>query len=117
MFVIVRGLVHIEILEGTKKKIVNTLGENEFFGEMSLLTGEQRTATVVADEETEVLAIDKKALKPILEKNPKLVEMISEIIDERKMGLEAASKDDDKSSVEKSGRMLRAIRTFFGLRQ
>ncbi len=115
MFVIVRGNVRVEITEGGKQKIVNTLGENDFFGEMSLLTGQQRTATVVADEETEVLAIDKKALKPILEKNPQLVEMISEIIEERKIGLEQAAKADDEASVVKSGGMMRAIRTFFGL--
>ncbi len=117
MFVIVRGKVHVEITENGREKIINTLAENDFFGEMSLLTGQERTATVVADEETEVLSIEKKALKPILEKNPQLVEMISEIIYQRKLGLEAATQANDPNIVEKSRGVIRSIKVFFGLRQ
>ena len=102
MFVINRGKVKVQIIDNDLPKVVNELAENDFFGEMSLLTGQERTATVVADEETEVLSIEKKALKPILEKNPQLVEMISEIIEQRKIGLEAASQTHDSSKVEKS---------------
>lgn len=117
MFVIVRGKVHVEITENGEQKIVNSLGENDFFGEMSLLTGEQRTATVIADEETEVLRIEKKALKPILEDNPLLVEMISDIIDLRKLGLEEAAKPSGQDRVKKSKGVIRSIKVFFGLRQ
>src|SRR5262249_11984315 len=84
MFVITRGSVRVQVMENGYPRIVNTLGENDFFGEMSLLTGEPRSATVVAAEETEVLRINKSALKPIFEGNPELVRSVGEIAEERK---------------------------------
>ena len=51
---------------------------------MSLLTGQPRSATVVAEKETEVLQIKKSAIKSILQTNPDLVKSIVEIIEERK---------------------------------
>ncbi|MBP6003118.1 MAG: mechanosensitive ion channel family protein [Pyrinomonadaceae bacterium] len=115
MFVIVRGKVNVQIPEPDGPKVVGTLSENDFFGEMSLLTGENRTATVVAVEETEVLRIGKNALKPVLEINPDLVLTISEIMDKRKSGLVEASKATDSVSVEKSKGVIQSIRKFFGL--
>ena len=58
--------------------------ENDFFGEMSLLTGEPRTANVIAVSESEVLRIEKSGLQPIFESNPALVEAVSELVDERR---------------------------------
>ena len=116
MFVIVRGKVNVQIPENGQQKIVNTLGENDFFGEMSLLTGTNRTATVAAVEETEVLRIEKKALKSIFENNPRLVHSICEIIDERKVGLEAVTEVSDTVTAEKTTGVMQSIRKFFGLR-
>jgi small-conductance mechanosensitive channel len=115
MFVIVRGRVNVQIVENGQEKIVNTLTESDFFGEMSLLTGEKRTATVVAADETEVLRIEKKAMKLILESNPDLVQSISDIMDERRMGLVSASKPTHDVSVGKSKGVLQSIREFFSL--
>ena len=73
MFVIHRGSVKVQINEDGKIKVLRNLNEGEFFGEMGLFTGEPRTATVVAQEETEGLEIKHTCLKPILEENPDLV--------------------------------------------
>ncbi len=116
MFVITRGSVEVQIPQGKEVKTVNTLGESDYFGEMSLLTGEPRTATVVAVEETQVLQISKGALKPIFEANPKLVDSICKMIEERKQVLdEAASVDPDAVSTPDKG-VLASIRKFFGLK-
>ncbi len=116
MFVIIRGSVKVQIPEDNYKKTVNTLNENDFFGEMSLLTGEPRSASVIATEETEVLRIDKNGLKPILENNPSLVDSISELIEERKQLLSSESDQpaEDKASAKKGA--MRSIRKFFGLK-
>lgn len=116
MFIIVRGKVSVQILENGRKKIVNTLGEDDFFGEMSLLTGEKRTATVVADEETEVLRIEKSALKPIFENNPEVASTISEIVAERRQGLVEAVEGPADMPEDKAAGMLSSIRRFFGLK-
>jgi len=116
MFVIVRGSVKVQIPENGGHKTLNTLRENDFFGEMSLLTGQPRSATVVAAEETEVLQIRKQALKPIFEGNPQLVQSICEIIEERKevVPTEAVSQSDAGENGSRG--VLRSIKNFFGLR-
>jgi len=116
MFVIIRGSVKVQIPEKDYQKTINKLGENAFFGEMSLLTGEPRTATVIAEEETEVLQIRKEGLKPLLENNPELVQAISVLIEERKKVLDAQAEPegDETSGVRKT--VIRSIRDFFGLR-
>jgi small-conductance mechanosensitive channel len=116
MFIIVRGAVDIQVPQGASTKVLNTLRENDFFGEMSLLTGEPRTATVVAVEETEVLRISKSAIKPIFEANPDLVQTISEMVEERREVLRSlAEKRSDGESAQEKG-MIKSIRRFFGLK-
>ena len=116
MFVIHRGSVKVQINEDGKIKVLRTLSEGEFFGEMGLFTGEPRTATVVAQEETEVLEIKHTCLKPILEENPDLVERFVDIIEERRAKLtEANTIQATDSQAMKSG-MFDSIRKFFGLR-
>ncbi|MBV9241195.1 MAG: mechanosensitive ion channel family protein, partial [Acidobacteria bacterium] len=119
MFVITRGSVKVQIPEKDYQKTINTLGENDFFGEMSLLTGEPRSANVIAVVESEVLRIDKAGLKPIFESNPALVEAVSELVEERRELLrqsQAAQAEAETADAERKG-MLRSIRKFFGLRQ
>jgi len=116
MFVITRGSVEIQILQGTETKTVNTLRESDYFGEMSLLTGEPRTATVVAVEETQVLQISKGALRPIFEANPELVDSISRMVVERKQALDEASEDGAESTAAPDKGVMASIRKFFGMK-
>ena len=115
MFLIIRGSVRVEIPNGAASTVVNELRENDFFGEMSLLTGEPRSANVIAKEETEVLQIKKDALKPIFEDNPALVESISELVAERKEGLQSHSLEAESKVEKDSVGVVRSIRRFFGL--
>lgn len=116
MCVIIRGSVKVQIPEKTYQKTINKLKENDFFGEMSLLTGEPRTATVIAEEETEVLKIDKKGLKPIFESNPELVQSIWELIEERRQLLTTIAETDEEAEDETQKSMMKSIRKFFGLK-
>jgi hypothetical protein len=50
-------VVH-EKLDGGEETVVATLGPGQFFGEMGLLTGKPRTATVRAVEDTKVMSLD-----------------------------------------------------------
>ncbi|MCC6451708.1 MAG: mechanosensitive ion channel [Acidobacteria bacterium] len=117
MFVIVRGSVNVVLRRGQRTEIINSLGEDDFFGEMSLLTGQARSATVVATSETEVLQIGKRALKPILANNEALVLAVSERIQER---LKKLSETEEVAGEvpavdQKMPGMIRTIRKFFGL--
>jgi branched-chain amino acid transport system substrate-binding protein len=115
MFVIVRGGVKVQIPENDYQKTINRLRANDFFGEMSLLTGQPRTATVIAEEETEVIQIKKTALRPLFEANPDLMKAICDIIEERRALL--VSKEEDPEDLdEMDGGVLRSLRKFFGFR-
>ena len=116
MFVIARGSVEVQIPQGDSTKVLSTLRENDFFGEMSLLTGEPRTATVVAIEETEVLQIRKVAIKPIFEANPELVRAISEMVDERREMLLSIAEQETGEEASRERSVFTSIRRFFGLK-
>lgn len=117
MFVVHRGSVRVQVREASgKAKVIMKLAEGDFFGEMGLFTGEPRTATVIALEETEVLEITHDSLKPILEDNPELVERFSEIIAERRAMLHAAASTAQQIDETTKSGVLNSIRKFFGLR-
>ena len=116
MFIVHQGSVTVQITEDGKVKPIRQLKEGGFFGEMGLFTGEPRTATVVADEETEVLEIKHYSLKPILEENPELVESFSKIIDERRAALEELFENDESDKKVNKAGVFNSIKSFFGLR-
>jgi len=115
MFVIIRGNVSVQIPGENGQEVINRLTTNDFFGEMSLLTGEPRSATVVAEDEVDVLEIRKGALKPIFESNPELMTSVCEIIEERKLLLLAKIHETDDGKPEPAQGVLSSIRRFFGI--
>jgi small-conductance mechanosensitive channel len=116
MFVIHRGSVFVQLKEEGAAKNVQKLVEGDFFGEMGLFTGEPRSATVVVEDETEVLEISNISLKPILENNPELVESFSQLIEERRAFLQTiqTESNNDVEKIDKSG-VFDSIKKFFGL--
>ncbi|PYS86954.1 MAG: hypothetical protein DMF70_01465 [Acidobacteria bacterium] len=116
MFVVHNGRVQVQLTESGKSRPVAVLSEGNFFGEMALFTGEPRTASVVALEETEVLEIGHAAMKHLFETNPSLVESISWTIAERRAGLAASAQQSAPDSISESAGLLTSIKHFFGLR-
>ncbi|HEX3281945.1 MAG TPA: mechanosensitive ion channel family protein [Pyrinomonadaceae bacterium] len=114
MFVVHNGRVAVQLNENGRARTVATLSEGAFFGEMALFTGEPRTASIVAQEETEVLEIGHQAMKLVFDANPDLVESLSHIITERLQGLAATANQGD-TDIDKSEGLLSAIKRFFGL--
>ncbi len=116
MFVIHRGSVFVQITEDGKPKKIRTLREGDFFGEMGLFTGEPRTATVIAEEETEVLEINHLCVKPILENNPELVESFGKLIEERRALL--LDEHNELKTVKQTDEVgvFHSIKKFFGLK-
>ena len=113
MFVINRGGVDVRISHNGKPRTVASLDEGDFFGEMALFTGEPRTASVCATEETEVLEIGHNAMKTLFDTNPDLVESLSHIIGERRAGLTATAARQSLGDAPVS--LVTSIKRFFGL--
>jgi len=82
---------------------------------MSLLTGEPRSANVVAEEETDVMQIRKTAVKPIFEANPELMDSICAIVEERKKLLTQEKLEQTMRPTRAESGMMSAIRKFFGI--
>ncbi len=100
--------------------VVATLGAGNFFGEMSLLTGATRTASIQVKEDAEFIVIDREGFGSTLVNNPSIAESLSHILAERQAGLDAQREKLDTAAFEKrrkdvSVRMLTKIRDFFGL--
>lgn len=114
MFVLNHGRVEVQLEDRGRRRVVNTLGEGTFFGEMALLTGEPRTADVVAVEETEVLEIGHSALQRLFDSNPELAEKLSLTIAERRRDLNAQTETEQAGTVEPAG-LLSSIKRFFRL--
>lgn len=120
-FVIDRGEVEVSKQIGAKRRTLARLMEGQFFGEMALLTGEPRSATVVALTDVDVFTIDKTGFHDVLVKNPAIAVDISAILSERQEALIQAKGDVTarfeavQSAGELRQRILDKIRSYFGL--
>jgi small-conductance mechanosensitive channel/CRP-like cAMP-binding protein len=120
-YIIEKGRVEVivEKAEG-EAVVVATLGQGNFFGEMSLLTGEVRTASIRVKEDAEFIVINKESFRSTLANNPSIAEAMSQLLSERQAGLTAGRERLDATALERhkkdaSGRLLSKIRNFFGL--
>jgi small-conductance mechanosensitive channel/CRP-like cAMP-binding protein len=120
LFVVEEGLVNVLVKDAKgKNKWVAHIQPGGFFGEMALLTGEPRTASVQAETETICYEIDKEILLPIFQETPELLENISEVMAARKAQLrkikKAAGEKSQEEQKEKTS-LLQKMRNFFGIK-
>ncbi len=102
-----------------KKHEVAALGPGKFFGEMALMTGEPRTADVVAKTDSELLVISHGAFHATLGAHPELAETVSRAIAERQANLDeqthTSKQPDEKLIEERTSVLLGKIKHFFSL--
>jgi small-conductance mechanosensitive channel/CRP-like cAMP-binding protein len=121
LFVIKEGLCDVLIPGTDGDRSVAHLKPGAFFGEMSLLTGAPRSATVRASTDSMVIEINKGAIQPILARRDVLVEAMSRVLAERQMQndrsqIETAAANDSQSARQSlSQQLLGRMRSFFGL--
>ena len=117
MFLIASGRAAVSVKgDSAGSQKVALLEAGTAFGEISLLTGEPRTATVRAIDESVLVEIDKATLAPILRANPSLVEKLDAIILERRRHT-AGWLGQVRSGIESEPQPLRGrIARFFGLK-
>jgi len=79
MFIIAEGVAKAYIKDRKGyPMLIKELTTGDFFGEVSVLTGKPRTATITAGGEVEVLELDKKTLDKINESHPRVRQVLEE---------------------------------------
>src|SRR5512132_4151483 len=64
-----------------------TIRRGDYFGEMALLQGGKRTATVTVARRARLLAVDKAAFEQLFLKNPKAIEYFARVLSKRLAGV------------------------------
>jgi CRP-like cAMP-binding protein len=122
LFVLARGTVMVTksgSAIGATSVSLAMLREGQCFGEMSLLTGEPRSATITAEGPCDVFVLDRQALAPILEQDPALAETLSRLLAERVAATAARFEDRGeelrRNRAHHEASILGKIRAFFKL--
>lgn len=95
MFLVLQGRVRITLEPSGQEVAVTTAGG--FFGEMSMLTGDPRTATVTAADDSTLLEISADRFRELAVRRPGLVEQVSAVVSARRQGLAQAQAAADEA--------------------
>jgi CRP-like cAMP-binding protein len=82
---------------------------------MSLMTGESRSATVVARTDVECYVVDKEVFQGILETQPDLAGIISDILSRRQVALGGVSTEASGTHAVQKQQLRSRIAAFFGI--
>jgi CRP-like cAMP-binding protein len=111
MFVVLSGSVAVTVGDDRREVAVTETGG--YFGEMSLLTGAQRTASVTAREDTTVLEISSDAFAMYVRSNPALLEGIAEAATARRRELDAVRQAPGAAAAPAAATLLDRMKKFF----
>jgi len=87
MYIVAEGLLYVYIAQAESGKLlkVSEISPGQFFGEIPLLTGEPRSATVKAETDALVYEITREDMELLLDKRPEIAERLTEIIAKRRL--------------------------------
>jgi len=113
MFVLLEGAARVSIaMPDGEKREVAVLASGDVVGEMSLMTGAPRTASVTSLTAMRVLEVTKESMEPLLAAEPGLLERFSHVLAVRQSNLSAiASVASQKQTLQND--ILAQMRQFF----
>jgi small-conductance mechanosensitive channel len=121
MFIMLRGEAAVSVAKNGTGVRVGVMRQGDCFGEISLLTGEPRSATVRAEGDCEVMEISKPVMAEVLRDSPQCLTALSELLAKRRLEGDNIVKDapvpDDQGKKEREYRasFLSRLRTVFEL--
>lgn len=122
-YIIKSGRVSVRLKQmDSGESEVAQLSAGAYFGEMSLLTGEPRSSTVVAAEDCELLCLDRESFAVLLRDNPPIASTMSGVIAERAAAKEKHMKEHDTkisrkmNAEERKSRIFESIKMIFRFR-
>jgi len=124
LYILARGQVGIfrdaDDTGQLRRQRLATLPAPAYFGEMGLLTGQARTATILAESETLCYRLDKRGFEAIIRARPEIADAMSQTVAARQAANDAtlASLSADaraRAAGSRANELVRRIRDFFGL--
>ncbi len=120
LYILTEGCAEVWVGAGDKNSKVSDLYAPTFFGEMGLMTGAPRSATIVATSDVYCYRLYRDGFQKILQQRPAMAEEISAILATREVEMQSIRDklDDDSRNQridEVSVHMLSKISSFFGL--
>jgi CRP-like cAMP-binding protein len=109
MFAVVEGTLTVTLLDRDgRAHEVAELGRGEIVGEMALMTGQRRSATVAAASDVVAIEIPKFALEEIFLRSPQLIDRFGAVLAGRQAGLRRVEAEANQGHV-----IAAQIRRFF----
>ncbi|MDD3884792.1 MAG: mechanosensitive ion channel family protein [Gallionella sp.] len=121
LFIIIRGEAEVFLPDlRAGRRVLNVLTEGDFFGEMSLLTGSPRVASVIARTDLECYRLDKESFEEILRARPAIAEEVTNVLMVRQEELDAALNSMGQADLVQEQHpprteVLAIVKRFFGL--
>jgi small-conductance mechanosensitive channel/CRP-like cAMP-binding protein len=116
-YIIKSGQVGVRVRKDAEDVEVAQLPPGSYFGEMSLLTGDPRSTTCIALEDSELICLDRDTFSVLLQENPPIAQAMSEILAARAQAtqkkLSERGTEVRRASEEGSKRILERIWTIF----
>jgi small-conductance mechanosensitive channel/CRP-like cAMP-binding protein len=121
MFILLEGLLNVTIVNSNGLAVkVAQISPGNYFGEMSLLTGETRSATVTAASDSIVFEITRESFNEILSLRVNIIDRISENIAARKSSneklLSGTTEDPRKSQLDYKLKLINSIKAVFKIK-
>jgi small-conductance mechanosensitive channel/acetolactate synthase small subunit len=120
LYIIQSGTVSVRVQnEQGQMREVNQLYAGDFFGEMSLLTGAKRTATIVAETDVLCYQLDKQTFQEIIQQRPDLAEYLADVLYHRRSEYKRVQNEmalaNQSVPIESQASLMARISRFFGL--
>lgn len=103
-YVIQSGRVEVTVKDEHGEAILNfEMAVGNYFGEMALLTGEPRSATVSAVTDARLLTVSKEDLRGIIAANPEVEKIVSDVLAQRQLRTEQAQLEAEEVKAVRGG--------------
>lgn len=120
LFLVAEGALDVRGSFGGRTILLDHMGPGDVFGEMSLLTGQPRSASVIANTDAMVYELDKEILDPILRRRPELASRLADLMGMRQRRNDAHRRASANPSAAAAPAvvdhdLLARLKTFFKL--
>lgn len=116
LFIVINGEVDVLLEANGQQRSLAVLKSGQVMGEMSLMTGEPRRATLKARTDVECYALSKRGFEAILRQRPELADSFAQLLAERNQGLtDFKNRMPAAPAGAQKAAILGRIRNIFGL--